>query len=297
MSLHSHSSILSNQLDFEKKFDPMTSVHIFIDNNNIINLEEPYIDLSKYKKLKKLKICYEYQKIKFINYPECLNYIFCIETHLDLTNLTDNIRFIIVCYSKYSDDDFLNLPTYLLELKCSHNKIKKLDNLPTNLILLDCSKNFIICLNYLPESLVTLYCSNNKLISLDNLPRGLKFLSCDHNEIILLNSLPDSLEQVFAKSNLIESIDRLPKSLTRANFTSNPIIKTPKCANSLLLLNYSLDAEKASMLDKTIQLGYKLTYGSYHTAKYIGYGIGYTGFAIGVTIAFPFAYTFLKLIN
>ena len=147
----------------------------------------------------------------------------------------------------------------------------------------------------LPESIIRLDCSHNKLISLNNLPRGLKYLNCDHNEIILLNSLPDSLEEVFAKSNYIKSIDRLPKSLIRANFTLNPLIKTPKCANSVLLLNYSLDAEKTSLTDKVIQSGYKFAYGSYHTVKYTGYGIGYTGIALGCLVVLPFAYTYLRL--
>lgn len=231
--------------------------------------------------------------IKFINYPQCLNSIFVRNSYLYLTNLSYNIQTIMVSNSFYSDNYFLNLPIYLKNLYCSKNKIYKLDNLPTNLIVLDCSENNIVYLDNLPESLVILECSYNKLICLDNLPCGLKYLSCDYNEIILLNSLPDSLEEVFAKCNHIKLIDRLPKSLTRANFTSNPLIKTPKCSNSILLLNYSLDAEKADIVDKVINLGYKFTYGSYHTVKYFGYGIG----LLIVLPVVPFVFAYLDLLK
>jgi len=110
-----------------------------------------------------------------------------------------------------------------------------------------------------------------------------------------LNCLPDSLEEVFAKFNYIEAINKLPKSLTRANFTSNPLIKTPKCVNSLLLLNYSLDAEKASYSDKLTQSIYKLAYGTYHTVKYTGYGLGYAGISISLMILYPIVCTLSKL--
>ena len=56
-----------------------------------------------------------------------------------------------------------------------------------------------------------------------------------------------------------------------------------------------MDAEKASMLDKTIQSGYKIAYGSYHTAKYIGYGIGYTGLAITLPITLPILFCHDKI--
>jgi Leucine-rich repeat (LRR) protein len=90
----------------------------------------------------------------------------------------------------------------------------------------------------------------------------------------MLNSLPDGLEQLFCSNNKIVRIEHLPSSLTRANCTGNPLISKPTCPNNLLLLNYSLDAEKASKTDKLINSGYKTAYALYHTAKYSVYGVG-----------------------
>lgn len=59
------------------------------------------------------------------------------------------------------------LPKYLKELNCSHNKIKKLPKLP----------KYLWCL----------VCSNNKLTYLPEYPQNLQWLSCDNN---FINHLP-----------------------------------------------------------------------------------------------------------
>ncbi len=221
------------------------------------------------------------QQFKFVNLSESVKKIWFSDIFIEKINYPKKLEKLTLWNCNLHDEHMINLPDGLLNLTCPNNYITKLDNLPIGLKKLDCSNNEILYLDNLPESLEFLNCSYNKIINLDNLPNGLIYLDCSHCEITNLDSLPDTLEQVFAKFNDIKSIKRLPTNLTRANFTNNPLIVTPKCHNSLILLNYSLDAEKASTSDKIVQFGYKFAYGTYHTAKYTTYGIG-IGIGIGL---------------
>jgi len=283
------------QKKFEQIYDPKTTAKIYF-NDKISDFFEYTIDLSLYDKLEYIHIFADNAKnINFINYNDNIKAVQLFNVHMDLTQLPKNLKILKSMEQNYTDKDFVNLPNELEILHCDSNNIYKLDNLPSRLKKIDCSKNNIVTLDNLPETLEYLCCSFNKLIKLDDLPIGLTYLNCEHNEIITLNSLPDTLIVVLAKSNHIQVIDKLPKALRKANFTSNPLISSPKCQNSLILLNYSLDAEKANTIDKIENATYKLMYGGYHTLKYATYGLAITGIGITCLIAYPFAYAYSKL--
>jgi len=285
------------EYDLEKDF-PLDSEMIRLKNKDVCNKT---INLNKYNKLCYLSMT-ELNNINIIGYPTTLDTLNLLCTYIKLDNLPENLVDLVVYhideyYNKsFTSDDFINLPQNLIKFKCYNCKINNLNNLPDYLKELCCKKNKLTSLDYLPESLEILDCSYNLITELNNLPRGLKYLECSGNQIINLDSLPDSLEQIFCKLNKIEVIHKLPSSLTRANFTGNPLITKPKCSNSLILLNYSLDAEKASTTDKALLTGHKFAYNSYHTVKYSTYGLGIS--LVLITCPVYLAYLkFKKLIN
>lgn len=290
----------SIQKKFEEVYDPdiVKSISFndeIIETNNFFGYT---IDLSQYIKLEHIYIILGDERIiNFINYTDSIKKVIFYGVYTDITQLSKNIKDIRASKSNYTDKDFVNLPDELEILLCDENNINKLNNLPLRLKRLDCSRNKIITLDYLPETLEYLWCSYNKLINLDNLPIGLLYLDCQYNEITSINSLPDTLVEILAKSNHIQVINKLPKSLTKADFTLNPLISSPKCPNPIILLNYSLDAEKASYSDKAVNVGHKLMYGGYHAVKYTTYGLGMIGVGTICLIAYPFAYTYVKLKN
>lgn len=278
-----------------EKFLNLDNILVYDDRVNLnLNLEPKYKFINYSNNIR--SICYHCMNVDISNLPNNL-IIFdaccCLLTDLDMINLPSNLVELHCFGNNITQLD--NLPLNLMELKCGNNNITQLDNLPLGLKKICCEDNKITYLDLLPETLEYLDCSHNKILNLDNLPNGLVYLECSYNLICKLDSLPDSLEQVFAKSNKIDSISKLPKKLTRANFTSNPLISTPKCSNSLLLLNYSLDAEKASQTDKVIQSGYKIAYGSYHVAKYTTYGVGVGLLGIGLLTLYPFLKAYKKI--
>jgi hypothetical protein len=226
-------------------------------------------------------------KYKIINYSDILNKIYYSNVSVEINNLPDGLKILWTWNCNLNDEDMINLPKELKELDCSHNLIMKLDNLPLGLKKLICSNNKISQLDFLPETLEYIDCSHNEITHLDDLPNGLIYLECSHNSIITLNSLPITLVEVFAKSNKIELVLNLPPKLSRACFTENPLVTKPKCSNSLILLNYSLDSQKASTVDKIVQSGHKVAYGSYHTAKYTTYGVGIGLLGAGCLIVYP----------
>lgn len=232
------------------------------------------------------------KKYKFINFSDCVKGILYTNIFVELGPFPESLVTLKIDNCKITNEDLKCLPPILMELHCVGNQITKLDNLPLGLKNLVCKNNKLSHLDYLPLTLENLDCSYNEILSLDNLLKGLVYLECSYNLITKLDSLPNSLVEIYAKSNKIDYISHLPKNLTRANFTDNTLIATPKCSNSLILLNYSLDSEKASMKDKLVQSGYKFAYGSYHTVKYTGYGIGlgvaFGLFGLGYAVTYPF---------
>lgn len=272
-----------------------------------LNLEE-IIDLGAYTKLNCLTIdlnsnLHQNVKIKNISSDEIyyIGLTNCSSNNFDVTKLPNKTRHLHLYRSKYSSNDLAYLPTQLKILSIFNinnylfDDFIHLDNLPLGLerlIICDCN---IQNLDNLPESLTHLECKHCNIKSLDNLPRGLVYLDCSYNDIIALNNLPDCLEELYCKSNKIESIDRLPNSLKRANCTFNPLISKPNCPKSTLLLNYSLDYEKASIEEKINHVGNKMVYGTYVTTKYTAYGIGIGLLGLGLTITYPFYYAYTKI--
>jgi len=253
--------------------------------------------------------------VNFLNDSSSFYYLHIDNWYFKIDNLPENLYSLRIineheCVEYFISDDFINLPEKLIILWCECCKITNLDNLPNNLKELHCNVNKLIslnnlpinlkklhsnnnkltCLDYLPESLEILDCSYNLITELNNLPRGLKYLECSGNQIINLDSLPDGLEQIFCKLNNIEVIYRLPSSLTIGNFTDNPLIYRPKCSNSLVLLNYSLNTKKASTFAKLFIIWDKFSYNSYisdntyRPNKYSAYGFG---ISLAVIIACP----------
>lgn len=286
----------SVQKKFEEVYNPNIIKFMFIDDETIKtnNFFGYTIDLSQYIKLEQIHVFEDDRIINFINYSDSVKKVIFYGVYTDVTQLSKNIKDMTTSKSNYTNKDFVNLPDELEILTCKTNNIDKLNNLPLRLKKLNCSENKIITLDYLPETLEHLCCSHNKLINLDNLPIGLIYLDCQYNEITTINSLPDTLVEIFAKSNRIQVINKLPKYLIRANFTSNPLISSPKYSNSIILLNYSLDVEKASHIDKAISVGHKLMYGGYHAIKYIIYGLGIVCVSTICILISPFAYAYMK---
>ncbi len=188
----------------------------------------------------------------------------------EIINYSDSIKILFLACCDFTDEYFANLPVNLIHLSCGFNKIVHLDNLPMKLEMLYCSHNKIVQLDNLPESLKYLSVYNNELINLDNLPNKLIYLDCSYNNIVKLDCLPDTLKQIFAVKNKIISVNHLPKSLYQANFSKNYLITRPNItnANSLILLNYSLDAEKTNSYDKLKQISNSFIYNSYNAIKY-----------------------------
>ena len=243
-------------------------------------------------------------------------------TNDDFLNLPKKLQLFGLFHPNSESYMFNNLPLGLKKLYLSGVKIdemEKFDNLPLGLeelIIKNCwtkfstdmttdmtidmimdmtTLRFIEYLENLPETLKKLNCSDNKIKNLENLPSGLKYLDCSNNYLTALNNLPIGLEELHCASNQIILIERLPHTLKIANCIGNPLISKPNCPNSLTLLNFSLDNEKASMLDKTSMIGNKVAYGTYHTGKYIAYGIGMTTSLACALIASPVIYAYSKL--
>lgn len=275
---------------------------ISIDELNVDKFcnSEGIIDLGQYVNLMELNISIENpnNNLKIINYPEKIEIITSKgQIDMGLNNLPENVKriFYYGLFSILNYEDFTGLPNKLEKLHCVFCQLTKLDNLPTNLKSLNCNYNKIELLDNLPESLIKLNCKYNKLKNLDNLPNRLEYLDCSFNELIKLNCLPDSITHLYCKNNNIISIEKLPTSLSRANFTNNPLISKPKCSKTILLLNYSLDAEKANVSDKIVNAGYKFAYGTYIGTKYTCYGLGYTALATIELMSIPFIFAYQEL--
>ena len=100
-----------------------------------------------------------------------------------------------------------NRVNYLIELSCSHTRIKSIDNLPSGLKKLNCSSNGkLSSLDNLANSLTMLKCLNMGIISLNNLPNSLVVLDCSYNNIISLHNLPNSLTELTYSFNNIQNI-------------------------------------------------------------------------------------------
>jgi len=101
-------------------------------------------------------------------------------------------------YLTFINDD---LPYTLEFLSCSKNKLTSLKNLPRKLIHLYCNDNLITSLD-LPETLINLVCSHNKLRFLHNLPDTIEFLNCSYNDISWIDNMPNNIKHLNCNNNV-----------------------------------------------------------------------------------------------
>ena len=304
-----------NPWKFEKTFPPNSTTEMIITSSYTDLIAYQTISLRDYDKLTSVSLKFEsirnnYQSypnlcdFKIINFPPNVKHISlsnCNFRCVDITKLPLSVETLYISdISSCSDNYYTNLPQNLerltilndniilqfaLELNNLPSKLKhlilsnviirELNNLPTKLETLYISYTSISNLDYLPETLKRLECAHNRITSLDNLPRGLEYLDCGYNEISQLNNLPDGVKQLNCESNKIISIDRLPKSLNIANCANNPLITKPKCPKFTIILNYSLDMKKASIVDKANMMENKMIYGLYIIGKYFARGVSF----------------------
>lgn len=304
-----------NPWKFEKTFSPNSTTKMIITSSHTDMIAYQIISLRGYDKLTSISLKFEFMHnnyqsypnlgdFKIINFPlniERVSLSNCNYRYVDITKLPLSVKTLYISDICSCPDDYYtylprnlerltirndnitlqytlelnNLPSKLKHLILSHIIIRELNNLPTKLETLYISYTSISNLDYLPETLKRLECAHNRITSLDNLPRGLKYLDCGYNEISQLNNLPDGVKQLNCESNKIISIDRLPKSLNVANCANNPLITKPKCPKFTIILNYSLDMKKASIVDKAIMIENKMIYGAYIVGKYFTHKIGY----------------------
>lgn len=89
-------------------------------------------------------------------------------------------------------------------------------------------------------------------------------------------NVPILLNEENLKSDIDITEKVLPKSLNIANCANNPLITKPKCSKFTIILNYSLDMKKASIMDKVIMIENKMIYGAYIVGKYFVHKVGYS---------------------
>lgn len=286
--------------------------HVKIDLNNLSDLNNSQINLNRFPNLKQLYVnCNNriYSDMMHMNWMNNTNIILNESIQeISLSNCTlkifstdlnclNKLNKLEISYCNFvKDDDFLNLPDNLNELRCclnsivnlnnlpnklkklvcNANKIEHIDNLPAGLLILECSGNKLKTLDLLPESLVELNCSRNSITSLQNLPINLERLNCSYNNLIELNYLPNNLKILICSYNNITSIN-LPETIEKIDARYNQLETIPKTKKYLCLQNYSLKKD-SKYIDKIANIKNKIVW---HSKKGIGYGYA---FIIGVGI-------------
>jgi Leucine-rich repeat (LRR) protein len=79
----------------------------------------------------------------------------------------------------------------------------------------------------LPSTLVELCCSNNRLTELPPLPPALEVLNCYGNQLTSLPPLPPTLRRLICNINELTSLPPLPPTLRELYYSYNPIIYPP----------------------------------------------------------------------
>ena len=124
-----------------------------------------------------------------------------------LWNLPQKLE-VLHCNNQYLLD-LENLPTTLIELRCSHNHIQTLDISKLNkLRVLEISDNIFSELENIPDSLEELYCDNNNIRNL-NLREvtSLKVLHISNNKTVIIENLPPSIVDFKSENNPYINID------------------------------------------------------------------------------------------
>lgn len=108
-----------------------------------------------------------------------------------------------ICHNNITNIN--NLPSNLIELSCSHNKLKSLPLLK-NIKRLDCAHNELTSIPQY-QNIEVLNCSFNKLTELP-LSNTLKKLIADNNEITKINKY-DTLEYLHISNNMLSHLPDL----------------------------------------------------------------------------------------
>jgi hypothetical protein len=156
-----------------------------------------------------------------------------------LCELMPNLEILKCSGNKLTDDSFMNLPSGLKILDCSHNCIKSLKNLPTGIEILDCSYNKLDDLDYLPSSIVRLNCSHNYLTQLDNLPCLIEHLTIISNPIIELENLPLNITYL---------------KIAKCNKFKNKITNPPKMLEKVVIINNNTKTLKDNNFNNLVNL-------------------------------------------
>lgn len=108
-----------------------------------------------------------------------------------------------------------SLPEGIEVLMCYKNALIQLpNNLPSSIIIIDCSYNKLTSLPTLPPKLEKLSCNNNYLSSLPILPKTLEKLDGYSNNLTRLPELPVNISEIDVCFNKLTSLPKLPDSLT-----------------------------------------------------------------------------------
>jgi len=132
------------------------------------------------------------------------------------------------------------LPSSLIHLNCSNNKLTSLPQLLTylpNLKILNCGNNNLTLIPVLPPSLIQLHCEYNQLTSLPSLNRFLTTLNCSFNQLTELPLLNESLRWLYCNNNKLKYLPPFNNSLYVLNCAFNELITLPILNDCLYTLN------------------------------------------------------------
>ncbi len=104
--------------------------------------------------------------------------------------------------------------------------------------ILDLSNLGLEELPRLPSNLIKLNCSSNKLTILRELPEGLQYLNCSRNQIYLIEEFPINCKYIDCSFNRLKSLPDLPIDCTYLNISHNLFNRLPQLPDTIEYLNY-----------------------------------------------------------
>lgn len=243
---------ISNNNLFDLPLLPTNIISLFVNNNNLSNINIPSSVLN---------LSCNHNNLTGMTLPTDLIYLDCAYNNISDLPVLSNLEYLDASYNNLSTttidrllnefvtngkyDGYCNLycsnhPSYyglydattlinrgwsvILNpeptLIFSGQSLSVLPYLPEGVISLDCSHNNLTFIE-LPNSLQTLICNDNKLNIL-NLPSGITYLNYNKNEI-KLDSFPTGLTYLNCGDNLISYLPTLPIGLNYLNIADNLI--------------------------------------------------------------------------
>lgn len=135
----------------------------------------------------------------------------------------------------------LKLPTSLIELSASRNKLVPLRELPPRLEIIEANDTQIPDRQKLPASLVSLSIAGSTWNGAHKLPKGLKHLNMSRCMLTDLPKLPKSLRTLNVEANYLEALPQLPPTLETLNASNNGLLQFPSPGPALkhLILHHN----------------------------------------------------------